>query len=951
MFANGAFTYAPNAGFVGNDFAVFSVCDLDGACVNDTVFFIVSPLPNINPDVFNDFYTVVQDGNLSDNLMLNDSDPDGTITTNTTPVINAANGLFTVQLNGDFTYIPNPGFVGNDTVVVQVCDNSLACINDTLFFTVTPINNLPSVQNDTITIQEDNNAISNILLNDSDPDGPVTVSLIIVVNPTNGTVNIDASGNYAYSPNNNFNGNDTIVFSVCDTDNNCINDTLFVTVQAINDDIIVANENFSTNENTPFSGSIIANDSDIDGTAITVNTIAVFLPTNGIVLINSNGTFDYVPNAGFVGVDTIVVNVCDSGFPLPASCLNDTIFMNVIDVNFPPIVFNENVVTDEDIAITATVITTDNDPEGTALNTGAVPVFGPLNGTIVISPNGDFTYTPNLNFNGIDTVVVQICDNGIPLPAVCSLDTIFINVNPINDAPFVLNDTASTLSNQIVTGNILLNDSDVENTTLTADSINLIGPSNGTIVVNSNGDFIYTPNTGYYGQDTIYINVCDSGNPLPAACVVDTLFIVINPIPAIANAGLDQTICIDTLVLNANSTPVGDGLWTVISGNASFTDSSVFNTTALNLAIGQNILMWSISSGSGITTDTVIINVTPPLSQPNAGIDKIICAFSDTLNAIAPATGTGVWSIVSGSGIIADINAANTSVTSLGTGNNIFVWTVSNSICPSVSDTVIFTVTPQPSGASAGADLQICGTSIQLNANTPTTGQAYWKKINQAASISDTLNAQALVFNLSTGSNQFVWIVENGVCPASTDTVNIFTFQNSTLPIAGNDTTICQNQFTLGANTIDIGIGQWGIVTSAGSLSDYNLANAEITNLNEGENILIWTSVNGVCPILSDTIIIQYQLCPDTTVFIPEGFSPNNDGTNDVFIISGTGGANVSVQIFNRWGSKVYENNNYQNDWGGTNEDTKELLDATYYYIIKVDGEEKARTGYLTIWR
>jgi gliding motility-associated-like protein len=361
--------------------------------------------------------------------------------------------------------------------------------------------------------------------------------------------------------------------------------------------------------------------------------------------------------------------------------------------------------------------------------------------------------------------------------------------------------------------------------------------------------------------------------------------------------------------------------------------------------------MWSISSNSGVTTDTVIINLTPPLYQPNAGTDKTICAFGDTLNAVSPTIGNGAWSLIGGSGVIADVNAASTSVTSLGTGNNIFVWTVSNTICPSVSDTVIYTVTPQPSPASAGADLQICGTSIQLNANIPTTGQAYWKKINQASSINDTLNAQALVFNLSVGSNQFVWIIENGVCAASADTVNIFTFENATAPIAGNDTTICQNKFTLNANAINIGIGQWGIVSSSGTFSDFNLANAEISNLNEGENILIWTAVNGVCPLQSDTIIVQFQSCPDTSVFIPEGFSPNNDGTNDVLVISGTGGSAVSIQIFNRWGSKVYENNNYQNDWGGTNENSKELLDATYYYIIKVDSEDKARTGYLTIWR
>jgi gliding motility-associated-like protein len=951
MFANGAFNYVPNAGFIGNDFAVFSVCDLDGACVNDTVFFIVNPIPNINPDVFNDFYTVVQDGSISDNLMLNDSDPDGIISTNTTPIVAPANGIITVQLNGDFTYTPNIGFIGNDTVVVQVCDNSLACVNDTLFFTVNPINNLPIVQNDTITIQEDNNAIGNILLNDSDPDGPVTASLTVVLNPAHGTVIIDASGNYAYSPNNNYNGNDTIVFSVCDSDNNCINDTLFVTVLPINDDIIVANENLSTNENTPLSGNIVSNDADPDGTNIVVNTTAILLPANGTVLINSNGTFDYLPNLGFIGVDTFVVNICDSGTPLPASCLNDTIFITVIDINNPPIVFNENVITDEDIAISGTVITTDNDPDGTALTTDTVPVSGPFNGIIAINPNGNFTYTPNNNFNGVDTIIVQICDSGLPLPAACSLDTIFVTINAINDAPLITNDTISTFSNQSVNGNILLNDTDIENTTLTADSINFTGPANGTFTINTNGDFVYTPNTGFYGQDTVIIHVCDSGIPLPVNCVNDTLIININPIPAIANAGADQTICSNSIVLTGNATPVGNGLWTVISGNAIFADSSIYNTIANNLAIGQNILTWSISSNSGTTTDTVVINVVTPLAQPNAGADKIICSFSDSLQALAPLTGNGVWSVIGGSGIITDVNAASTSINSLGVGNNTFVWTVSNAICPAVSDTVIINVTPVPSNSAAGADLQICGTSIQLNANTPITGVGHWIKINNGSTISDTLSPQALVFNLNTGSNKFVWSIENGVCPANVDTVEIFTFQNSTSPIAGNDTTICQNEITLNANTIDIGIGQWGIVSSAGTFSDFNLKNTQITNLNEGENILVWTSVNGVCPMLSDTIIIQYQACPDTTVFIPQGFSPNNDGTNDVFIITGTGGKNVSVQIFNRWGSKVYENNNYQNDWGGTNEDSKELLDATYYYIIKVDGEAEARTGYITVWR
>lgn len=952
MFANGAFTYSPNAGFVGNDFAVFSVCDLDGACVNDTVFFVVSPIPNIPPDVFNDNYTVIQDASISDNFMLNDSDPDGTVSAGTTPIVNPSNGNIIVQSNGDFVYTPNVGYIGLDTAVVQVCDNSLVCVNDTLFFNVVPVNNLPTVQNDTITIFEDNNAIGNIIQNNSDPDGPITASTVPVVNPSHGIASIDAAGNYSYQPNNNYNGNDTIVFSVCDSDNNCINDTLFVIVLPVNDSVLVLNDLFSTNENTPLTGSIVLNDTDPDGTTLVVNTLPMVLPSNGVIIVNANGSFDYLPNIGFIGTDTVVVEVCDSGLPLPATCVNDTIFINVIDVNDPPVLVNENLNTNEDVAISGTVITIDNDPDGTILTVDTVPLFGPMNGTFIINQIGDFIYTPNINFNGNDTVVVQICDNGLPLPAACNFDTIFISVNPVNDAPVILNDTASTLSNQNAIGNILLNDSDIENTSLIADSINVVGPANGTITLNSNGSFIYTPNTGFYGQDTIYISVCDSGTPLPGICVTDTLIITVNPVAAIANAGLDQNICSDSIVLNGNTTPVGSGLWTVISGSATFVDSSIFNTVANNLSIGQNILVWSIISNSGITSDTVAINVIAPLAPPFAGTDKTICSFNDSLNALLPVVGTGVWSVVTGSsGLIADVNAASTTVTSLGEGVNSFVWTVSNGICPSVSDTVIINVITNPTLSAAGTDMQICETSIQLNANNPNTGVGHWEKINNATTIVDTLSAQTVVFNLAAGANQFVWVIENGVCPANVDTVEIFTFQNSTSPIAGDDATLCKNQMVLNANTIDIGIGQWEVVSGSGTLTDVNSPTSEIANLSEGENILVWTSVNGVCPILTDTIIIQFQPCPDTTLFIPEGFSPNGDGTNDKFIISGTGGANVSVQIFNRWGSKVYENSNYQNDWGGTNEDSKELLDATYYYIIKVDGEEKARTGYITIWR
>jgi gliding motility-associated-like protein len=119
--------------------------------------------------------------------------------------------------------------------------------------------------------------------------------------------------------------------------------------------------------------------------------------------------------------------------------------------------------------------------------------------------------------------------------------------------------------------------------------------------------------------------------------------------------------------------------------------------------------------------------------------------------------------------------------------------------------------------------------------------------------------------------------------------------------------------------------------------------------LADGWNVFLLTVLNGGCPNAVDTLIITGNGC-DSTLFVPEGFSPNNDGVNDFWIISGAKDTRVEVEVYNRWGNKVFTSNDYQNDWDGTSSGTG-LVESTYYYIIRVEGESKARTGYLTVWK
>jgi gliding motility-associated-like protein len=105
------------------------------------------------------------------------------------------------------------------------------------------------------------------------------------------------------------------------------------------------------------------------------------------------------------------------------------------------------------------------------------------------------------------------------------------------------------------------------------------------------------------------------------------------------------------------------------------------------------------------------------------------------------------------------------------------------------------------------------------------------------------------------------------------------------------------------------------------------------------------TNNNEVTPIQIDPL----------EFFIPEGFSPNNDGTNDRFMISGLNGKTISLLIYNRWGNKVYVNGNYDNSWEGTANiggtlGKGKLPQGTYYYIIEfLGGNGESINGFVVL--
>jgi hypothetical protein len=125
----------------------------------------------------------------------------------------------------------------------------------------------------------------------------------------------------------------------------------------------VANdESSSTQEDTPVTIDVAVNDSDPDGNLdpTSANTACTTCaePANGVLVNNSDGTFDYIPNPDFNGPDSFVYDICDTGLLCDMAMVNIT----VDAVNDPPVANDDSAGTQEDTPVTIDVAVNDSDP-------------------------------------------------------------------------------------------------------------------------------------------------------------------------------------------------------------------------------------------------------------------------------------------------------------------------------------------------------------------------------------------------------------------------------------------------------------------------------------------------------------------------------------------------------------------------------------------------------------
>ncbi len=328
----------------------------------------------------------------------------------------------------------------------------------------------------------------------------------------------------------------------------------------------------------------------------------------------------------------------------------------------------------------------------------------------------------------------------------------------------------------------------------------------------------------------------------------------------IANAGSDDSTCINSYTLNANTPANGTGKWTVISGYGFFDDETQATTTVSQLLPGENTLEWKITHGLCEAVDYVTISVNTP-STANAGPDKFTCNGTLKLSAIYPAIGTGSWTITSGSGQFSNTLHNNPTVSEVGLNENIYRWTVKNGICSSYDEVV---ATNNFITADAGPDQEICGTNASLNAvavQAGATGQ--WKVLSGTSSLANSNLYNSQVNNISSGNNSYRWTVSKGDCSDYDDVIIVNNKYYASASVSGSPN-ICDNFASIIGNTPPSGgYGYWKAVSGTG-VFDNSMQNSTIVrNLAMGENILRWTVNKNDCEDFSDIQINRNSAVAD----------------------------------------------------------------------------------------
>lgn len=569
----GVVTYTPNVNFTGIDTFTYTVTNPNGLTAAATVTL------HIAPGAKNDAATTAAGTAVSASAAGNDFAATGA---SWSKLAGPANGTATMTAAGAYTYTPNGGFSGSDSFTYQITNPDGSQATATVTISVTP-----KAVNDSVTVVA--NAVANGTAAGNDIYA-IGATFSKTSGPSHGTVTLAVDGSYNYTPTPGYSGPDSFAYAITNPDSSTAAAIVSISVTPI-----ATNDSNATMVNTAVSGSMKAND--------VANAAATFALASGAghgtVAVTSSGSYTYTPAAGYVGNDSFTYTVTNPDGAFATATV--AISVAVVAVT-APVAVNDTVSLPFGSVASGSVANNDTWLPGAVWTVAT----GPAHGTLTMASTGSYTYTPSAGYSGPDTFTYTITNpNGLTSTA-----SVTINVGPR-----ALSDDIRTTAGTPVSGDISTND----NVAVGAVFSKVADPAHGTVVVNANGTYTYTPAANFSGIDTFTYRVVNPDGSSATA----TVTVHVGP-----RAVSSSIVTTGTTAGNANDGGLSAPGATcalqvgVTRGSLIMNPDCTYSYTAAPGYSGQDSFTYRLTNPDGTNSSgTVTINVRKTGQLPATGSD------------------------------------------------------------------------------------------------------------------------------------------------------------------------------------------------------------------------------------------------------------------------------------------------------------------------------------------
>ncbi len=478
-------------------------------------------LPDQPPIATNDSATVLAGEAISINVLVNDSDPDGSLDNNSVTVTSQpGQGLLAVQNDGTILYTHDGGIVLADSFIYTVEDNDGLTSNPaTVSITITPTpNQAPIAANDTTSVIAGNTVTINVLDNDSDTDGSLdNTSVTITVQPTRGSVSVQNDGTVLYAQDGETVATDNFSYTVDDNEGRTSNPAsvnITIVDSGVNQPPEVGNDTAIVAEGGQVIIDVLANDQDLDGT-INIGSLDIsqpsdgtYYPANGTVQLLSGGRISYTHYGGPTTSDVFYYVVADNdgAYSVPGVV---SISTGVEPSNQPPLASNDTATVTSEQSVVIDILSNDIDPDG-AVVPGSVIAQQGTHGLVEVMANGTIQYSHDGSPATSDSFTYTVSDD---TGEASNIATVTIAITTGNQAPVANNDSVQLLSEATIIIDALSNDADPDGNLNPATITITDQPgSAASLTIQSDGQIRYTNNGDGNSTDIFSYTVKDNNN-------------------------------------------------------------------------------------------------------------------------------------------------------------------------------------------------------------------------------------------------------------------------------------------------------------------------------------------------------------------------------------------------------------------------------------------------------